>query len=63
MMKKDKFIQQISAQIKVLLFCFIVLKISNEIDWSWMWILSPLWIGVPYGIAVAVLLSYEEDKE
>lgn len=24
---------------------FIALKLTNVIDWSWVWVLSPLWIG------------------
>lgn len=24
---------------------FIALKLSNHIDWSWIWVLSPLWIN------------------
>lgn len=25
---------------------FIVLKLTDQIDWSWWWVLSPLWIGL-----------------
>ena len=28
-----------------LTIAFIVLKLCNVINWSWIWILSPLWIG------------------
>jgi hypothetical protein len=35
-----------------LLLIFIVLKLCNIIAWSWLWVLSPLWIP----IAVAVLI-------
>jgi len=24
---------------------FIGLKITHHIDWSWVWVLSPLWLG------------------
>lgn len=24
---------------------FLVLKLTGNIDWSWVWVLSPLWIG------------------
>lgn len=27
---------------------FVVLKLTNNIDWSWWWVLSPIWI--PIGI-------------
>lgn len=29
----------------VLLVVFIVLKLVGVINWSWVWVLSPLWIG------------------
>jgi hypothetical protein len=30
----------------ILLFLiFLVLKLTNQIDWSWWWVTSPLWIG------------------
>ena len=25
---------------------FIVLKLTNNIDWSWWWVLSPIWISI-----------------
>ena len=30
----------------ILLIIFIVLKLVGVIAWSWLWVLSPLWIGV-----------------
>lgn len=29
----------------VLGLIFIVLKLTNTIDWSWLWVLCPFWIG------------------
>lgn len=40
----------------LLLVAFIILKLCNVITWSWVWVLSPLWI--PIAIAVAVFLGY-----
>lgn len=28
----------------VLFIVFLVLKLTNNIDWSWWWVTSPLWI-------------------
>jgi len=28
-----------------LFIIFLVLKLTHVIDWSWIWITSPLWIG------------------
>lgn len=30
----------------LLLVVFIVLKLCGVIAWSWLWVLSPLWIGL-----------------
>jgi hypothetical protein len=37
----------------ILFIVFLVLKLTNNIDWSWWWVTCPLWIGV---IVVIVLL-------
>ena len=29
----------------LLTLVFIVLKLTHCIDWSWVWVLSPLWLG------------------
>ena len=31
---------------ELLLIVFIVLKLAGQIEWSWLWVLSPLWIGI-----------------
>jgi hypothetical protein len=37
---------------------FIVLKLCHQINWDWLWVLSPLWIsvGLCVGIVALVLL-------
>lgn len=30
----------------LLTIVFIVLKLTNYIDWSWWWVLSPIWISI-----------------
>ena len=37
----------------VLTLIFIVLKLVGVITWSWVWVLSPIWIGF---IIIAVIL-------
>ncbi len=39
---------------EVLLVVFIVLKLLGVIDWSWWWVLSPLWISL---IIVVLILG------
>lgn len=31
---------------------FIGLKLTNQIDWVWLWVLSPIWISGLIGILV-----------
>lgn len=44
----------------VLLIVFIVLKLCDVIDWSWWWVLSPLWICIAIGLlfwAIAIIAT------
>lgn len=36
----------------LLAIVFIVLKLCGVITWSWVWVLSPIWIGILVGIVV-----------
>ena len=40
----------------LLTIVFIVLKLMGTITWSWLWVLSPLWIGVILWIVIVVVL-------
>lgn len=40
----------------ILLIVFIVLKLCGVIDWSWWWVLSPLWISL--GIVILIQGCY-----
>lgn len=33
---------------------FIAMKLMGAIDWSWVWVLSPLWI--PFAIVLGIML-------
>jgi hypothetical protein len=33
---------------------FIVLKLCKVIDWSWLWVLAPTWIGLILMVVVAI---------
>jgi hypothetical protein len=40
----------------VLALIFIVLKLCGVINWSWVWVLSPIWITLIIGlIAIGVI--------
>lgn len=36
---------------------FIVLKLTNVIDWSWWWVTCPLWIGIALAIFFYVIVK------
>lgn len=38
----------------ILTIVFIILKLLGKIDWSWIWVLSPLWISL---IVTAILFT------
>lgn len=40
----------------LLTIAFIVLKLTNYIDWPWIWVLSPLWIGFALFILIFLIL-------
>ena len=41
----------------LLTIVFIVLKLTNYINWSWWWVISPLWIPIAILLAVILLVS------
>jgi hypothetical protein len=41
----------------VLFLVFLILKLTGNIDWSWWWVTSPLWIPLTLGIIVMGILG------
>lgn len=39
----------------ILFLVFLILKLTGNIDWSWCWVTSPLWIPIAVCIAVIIL--------
>ena len=35
---------------------FITLKLLDKIDWSWFWVLSPLWISTSIVIIILIII-------
>lgn len=35
---------------------FVVLKLTETIDWPWIWVLSPFWIPLALGLTVVFVL-------
>lgn len=40
--------------IGLLTIAFIILKLCNVIDWSWWWVLSPIWITVALVLTIVL---------
>lgn len=36
---------------------FIVLKLTHQIEWSWLWVLAPFWIPWAIILGVVVLVA------
>jgi len=36
---------------------FVGLKLTNQIDWSWWWVLSPLWISFVFVFLMLLLIA------
>lgn len=41
--------------IGLLTILFIGLKLTGYINWSWLWVLSPIWISFSFGIALIII--------
>lgn len=42
---------------------FIVLKLCNVIDWSWWWVLSPIWMPIALVVILLILKFIVEDAQ
>lgn len=55
----EKFIDRASMGFcSLLTVLFIGLKLTHYIDWSWWWILSPLWIPVIIVLILVLVLGF-----
>jgi hypothetical protein len=41
----------------LLFFIFMTLKLTGNIDWSWWWVTSPLWIPIVLLLIIAAVMS------
>ena len=41
----------------LLTVAFVVLKLCHVIDWSWWWVLSPVWIPVAIALVFMVIVG------
>ena len=40
----------------LLAVAFIVLKLCHVIEWSWLWVLAPLWIPIALVLVILVIV-------
>jgi hypothetical protein len=41
----------------LLTILFIALKLTHVIDWSWWWVLAPIWIGFALALVIFALVG------
>jgi len=47
----------------ILFLIFMVLKLTNYIDWSWWWITAPLWVPIIIlGVVGLIAIFYLKNK-
>jgi uncharacterized protein (DUF983 family) len=46
----------------ILTIAFIVLKLTDVIDWSWWWVLSPIWIPLLVILLIGLLYMIITNK-
>jgi len=42
----------------LLTIAFIVLKLCGVINWSWVWVLAPLWISLGIGLIIFFIIIF-----
>ena len=57
MENKNKNITVRGLSSTLLLIAFIVLKLCHVIEWSWLWVLSPLWIPLALSIIIIAVVA------
>ena len=56
-MHKDKEVKTVGLGFAdALALLFIALKLTGRIDWSWIWVLSPIWISISFLAVLAVVI-------
>ena len=46
----------------VLTIVFVVLKLVGVINWSWLWVLCPLWIDILLTVIVLAIIAIIDNK-
>ena len=48
--------------VSLLTLLFVALKLTGYIDWSWWWVLSPLWISALVAAAIVAIALWAENR-
>lgn len=55
-MRKEKEVKTVGLGfVDALTLLFIALKLTGQIDWNWIWVLSPIWISISF-LAVLIIV-------
>jgi hypothetical protein len=49
--------KELRHSLMMFLLLFVALKLTHQIDWSWWWVLAPLWVPVAL-LAVVFAISF-----
>jgi Ca2+/H+ antiporter len=44
-----------SSMFTILFVIFLILKLTGEIDWSWWWVTSPLWLPIAAALVIIAI--------
>ena len=56
-MRKEKEVKTVGLGfVDALTLLFIALKLTGQIDWNWIWVLSPIWISISFLAVLAVVI-------
>ena len=55
-MSETKFISRGIGFVGMLTILFIALKLTSTINWTWWWVLSPIWIDVCLALFMIVFV-------
>lgn len=60
---EERTVHDLSNRVVTLTVAFVILRLANEIDWKWVWVLSPLWIGLALAIFYGILSGISEPTD
>ena len=56
-MQKDKEVKTVGLGfVDALSLLLIALKLTGQIDWNWIWVLSPIWISISFLAVLAIVI-------